>query len=57
MPAQKGLATMDDGATRAVSPVANKDEVFELGPGVLKHANPIFTGDVRRVAFNALELN
>ncbi|MGZ3458314.1 MAG: BREX system Lon protease-like protein BrxL, partial [Archangium sp.] len=48
---------MDNGAKRALVPVANKRQVLELAPDVLEHVDPIFYGDVRQAAFKALGLN
>jgi ATP-dependent Lon protease len=45
---------MDNGAKRALVPVANKRQILELDPEVLERVDPIFYGDVRQAAFKAL---
>jgi ATP-dependent Lon protease len=47
---------MDNGARRALVPVANKRQLLELDPDVLEKVDPIFYGDVRQAAFKALGL-
>src|SRR3989475_5906062 len=48
---------MDNGAKRALIPVANKRQFLEVNPDVLEHVDPIFYGDLRQAAFKALGLN
>ena len=48
---------MDNGAKRALIPVANKRQFLEVNPDVLEHVDPIFYGDVHQAVFKALGLN
>lgn len=48
---------MDNGARRALIPIANKRQFLEVNPEVLEHVDPIFYGDLRQAAFKALGLN
>lgn len=48
---------MDNGAKRALIPIANKRQFLEVNPDVLEHVDPIFYGDLRQAAFKALGLN
>ena len=47
---------MDNGAKRALIPIANKRQFLEVNPDVLEKVDPIFYGDVRTAAFKALAL-
>jgi ATP-dependent Lon protease len=48
---------MDNGAKRALIPIANKRQFLEVNPDVLEQVDPIFYGDLRQAAFKALGLN
>ena len=48
---------MDNGAKRALIPIANKRQFLDVNPDVLEHVDPIFYGDLRQAAFKALGLN
>jgi ATP-dependent Lon protease len=48
---------MDNGAKRALIPIANKRQFLEVNPDVLEQVDPIFCGDLRQAAFKALGLN
>ena len=47
---------MDNGAKRALIPIANKRQFLEVNPDVLERVDPIFYGDLRQAAFKALGL-
>ena len=44
-------------AKRALIPIENKRQFLEVNPDVLEHVDPIFYGDQRQAAFQALGLN
>jgi len=48
---------MDNGAKRAMIPIANKRSFFDVSAEVLESVDPIFYGEVRQAAFKALGLN
>lgn len=48
---------MDNGAKRALIPIANKRQFLEVSPDVLEKVDPIFFGDLKQAAFKALGLN
>jgi ATP-dependent Lon protease len=48
---------MDNGAKRALIPIANKRHFFEVSEDVLEAIDPVFYGDMRQAAFKALGLN
>ena len=45
---------MDNGARRALIPIENKRQFFDVSGDVLEKVDPIFYGDVRTAAFKAL---
>lgn len=47
----------DNGARRALIPIENKRNFFDVSADVLEAIDPIFYGDVRQAAFKALGLN
>lgn len=47
---------MDNGARRALIPVANKRSFFEVSADVLERVDPVFYGDLRQAVFKALGL-
>ena len=48
---------MDNGAKRALIPIENKRNFFDVSADVLENVDPIFYGDLRQAAFKALGLN
>jgi ATP-dependent Lon protease len=48
---------MDNGAKRALIPIENKRNFFDISAAVLEAIDPIFYGDMRQAAFKALGLN
>jgi ATP-dependent Lon protease len=48
---------MDNGARRALIPIENKRNFFDVSADVLESVDPIFFGDLRTAAFKALGLN
>lgn len=48
---------MDNGAKRALIPIENKRNFFDVSADVLENVDPIFYGDLRTAAFKALGLN
>jgi ATP-dependent Lon protease len=48
---------MDNGARRALIPIENKRNFFDVSANVLEAIDPIFYGDMRQAAFKALGLN
>lgn len=48
---------MDNGARRALIPIENKRNFFDVSADVLESVDPIFFGDLRSAAFKALGLN
>ena len=48
---------MDNGAKRALIPIENKRQFFDVSADVLEAIDPIFYGDMRQAAFKALGLN
>jgi ATP-dependent Lon protease len=48
---------MDNGAKRALIPIENKRNFFDVTADVLETVDPIFFGDLRTAAFKALGLN
>jgi ATP-dependent Lon protease len=48
---------MDNGAKRALIPIENKRNFFDVSANVLEAIDPIFYGDMRQAAFKALGLN
>ena len=48
---------MDNGAKRALIPIENKRNFFDVSADVLEAIDPIFYGDPRQAAFKALGLN
>ena len=48
---------MDNGAKRALIPIENKRNFFDVTSEVLENVDPIFFGDLRTAAFKALGLN
>jgi ATP-dependent Lon protease len=48
---------MDNGAKRALIPVENKRNFFDVSADILEAIDPIFYGDARQGAFKALGLN
>ncbi len=49
-------AAMDNGAQRALIPIENKRNFFDVSADVLEVVDPIFFGDPRAAAFKALGL-
>jgi ATP-dependent Lon protease len=47
---------MDNGAKRALIPIANKRQFLEVNPDVLEQVDPIFYGELRQAAFKGLGL-
>ena len=47
---------MDNGGKRALVPVENKRQFFEVNADVLEHIDAIFFGDMKQAAFKALGL-
>ena len=45
---------MDNGAKRALIPVANKRQFLDVNPEVLEQVDPVFYGDLRQAAFKGL---
>jgi ATP-dependent Lon protease len=48
---------MDNGAKRALIPIENKRNFFDVSADILESVDPIFYGDLRQAAFKALGLN
>ncbi len=48
---------MDSGAKRALIPIENKRNFFDVSADVLENVDPIFYGDLKTAAFKALGLN
>ncbi|MGV8073351.1 MAG: protease Lon-related BREX system protein BrxL [Syntrophobacteraceae bacterium] len=48
---------MDNGARRALIPIENKRNFFDVSADILENVDPIFFGDLRIAAFKALGLN
>ena len=48
---------MDNGARRALIPIENKRNFFDVSADILENVDPIFFGDLRAAAFKALGLN
>jgi len=48
---------MDNGARRALIPIENKRNFFDVSAEILEAIDPIFYGDMRQAAFKALGLN
>lgn len=48
---------MDNGAKRALIPIENKRNFFDVSADVLENIDPIFYGDLRTAGFKALGLN
>jgi ATP-dependent Lon protease len=48
---------MENGAKRALIPIANKRQFLEVDPEVLEKVDPIFFGGLHQAAFKALGLN
>jgi ATP-dependent Lon protease len=49
--------SMDNGAKRALIPIENKRNFFDVSADILESVDPIFYGDLRQAAFKALGLN
>ena len=47
---------MDNGAKKALIPIENKRNFFDVSADVLEHVDPVFYGDTRAAAFKALGL-
>src|SRR2546422_6649611 len=47
---------MDNGAKRALIPIENKRNFFDVSADILESVDPIFYGDLRQAAFKALAL-
>ena len=45
---------MDNGAKRALIPIENKRNFFDVSTDILENVDPIFYGDLRAAAFKAL---
>lgn len=48
---------MDNGAKRALIPIENKRNFFDVSADILENVDPIFYGDLRQAAFKSLGLN
>jgi ATP-dependent Lon protease len=48
---------MDNGAKRALIPIENKRNFFDVSADVLENVDPVFYGDLRQAAFKALGIN
>lgn len=48
---------MDNGAKRALIPIENKRNFFDVTADVLENVDPIFYGDLHAAAFKTLGLN
>ena len=48
---------MDNGAKRALIPIENKRNFFDVSADVLENVDPVFYGDLHHAAFKALGLN
>jgi len=47
---------MDNGARKALIPIENKRNLFDVSADILEQIDPIFFGDLRAAAFKALGL-
>jgi len=47
---------MDSGARRALIPIENKRSFLDVPSDIMEHVDPIFFGDPKAAAFEALEL-
>jgi ATP-dependent Lon protease len=47
---------MDNGARRALIPIANKRSFMEVSADIMEHVDPIFYGDPKTAAFKVLGL-
>ena len=47
---------MDNGAKRALIPIENKRNFFDVPADVLERVDPVFYGDVRQAAFKSIGL-
>jgi ATP-dependent Lon protease len=45
---------MENGARRALIPLENKRDFFDVSASILENVDPIFYGDVKTAAFKAL---
>jgi ATP-dependent Lon protease len=48
---------MENGAKRALIPIENKRNFFDVSADVLENVDPIFYGDLRTAAFKGLGLS
>jgi ATP-dependent Lon protease len=48
---------MDNGAKRALIPIENKRNFFDVSADVFENVDPVFYGDLHHAAFKALGLN
>jgi ATP-dependent Lon protease len=47
---------MDNGAKRALIPVENKRNFFDVPADVLERVDPVFYGDTKQAAFKSIGL-
>ena len=47
---------MDNGARKALVPIENKRQFFEVSADVLENVDPVFYGDVRTAVMKSLEM-
>jgi ATP-dependent Lon protease len=47
---------MDNGARKALVPIENKRQFFDVSADVLENVDPIFYGDVRTAVMKSLEM-